>query len=256
MFRQANEEPSPVFLHQRIYCVRSCTHLYFRNRAITHGIFPTSSRHADDQAVQVKDRVPAAVEDPVDRNRVDGAADHVDGHDHHHPREVAPRLIRQDDHAHRQRRDRQHDARGHKADHKGQVAELNADSLSFFQSPRAELVADHDAGRRCDAVAHAADEVTDDSRDRIGRCRIRPHVADDRRIRGKSHAPAQAAAKERQALPHEVPRQSLSNREELCKLRPHVGLPHGNAYAQAQLDEPGDSRRQGGAARLKARRAD
>ena len=44
MFRQANEEPSPVFLHQRIYCVRSCTHLYFRNRAITHGIYPTSSR--------------------------------------------------------------------------------------------------------------------------------------------------------------------------------------------------------------------
>lgn len=54
--------------------------------------------HADDQAVHIEQGVTTTIQHAVDRDSIDAAADHIEGHDHHHSRKVTPGLICQNDH--------------------------------------------------------------------------------------------------------------------------------------------------------------
>ena len=71
--------------------------------------------HTYNQAVHIKQRIPAAVQHPIDRDGIDTAPDHIDSHNHHHSSQISSRLVCQDHHPHDKRRHRKHKRRGQKA---------------------------------------------------------------------------------------------------------------------------------------------
>ena len=146
--------------------------------------------HTDDQAVHVEQGITAAVQHAVDRDGIDTAADHVEGHDHHHSCQIAPCLICQYDHAHDKRCHGQHQGSGEKTDDIGNIFELDPVGFTQLQTSGSQLIAYDDAGGTANAVAHTADQVSGNRGDGICRCGVGAHMAHDRGIGGKADTPA------------------------------------------------------------------
>ena len=212
--------------------------------------------HAHGQAVEVEDRVSAAVQHAVDRDGIDAAADHINRHDDHHPGEIASGFIGQNHHPHDQRSHRQHQGRGGKADDPGDVLELDAVGLASLQLARAEGVAHHDAGSAADAVACTADQITHHGGNRVARRGIRPHMAHDGRIGCKADAPEERRSQQRQALPDEVLPKLLLPLQETVPCRTDISFPGRNPDTQSEFNHAGKGSGQCCPAGVHARKAE
>ena len=62
--------------------------------------------------------------------------------------------------------------------------------------------------------AQAAEQVADDRHDRVGRCGVLAHVADDGRVAGEAHAPQKRRGQKRHRYVDEIARQPLEPAEQ------------------------------------------
>ena len=179
-----------------------------------HGDGNGDAPHTYGQAVHVKERVAPAVEYPVDDDRVDAAADHVECENHHHRDKVRPRRVGQLHEGDDGLGQEQYQDGDGESDDVGDFHQPDAPELPLVQVPRAQLVADHDSGGCGHPVGGAAGQVADDGGDGVRGGGILPQVTEDGGVGRESYAPEEEGAEHGEGDLCEVARQICVMEEE------------------------------------------
>ena len=199
-------------------------HREFQPKGSGEGAGEGDPPHADDQTVDVEDRVAARREDTVYHHRADAAPDHVYRQYHEHADHVFVRQFRERDEVRYERYHGQYHQRRKSARRERQHHRALAVGLPELQTPRAELVADHDPAPARETVAETAHEIPRHGGNGVGGGGVRAEVPHERRVGGEADPPQQPRAEDRQHVAQKIGAQHAVEGRDVAELEPDEGL--------------------------------